>query len=299
MRHHSISLTIAMTIMLTALISCDKTHNQVIEFLTQLQTAHQNGDKEMIAQLYPAAADADSLVIKFDPKTVKISPKSGDTMTVDLDDGTDLVLVWQATGSLQAVASHGLFAYPAARQDFAQKTGQYKPSLNDVENAQRMADTLFSTWMQSKIDEKLNSLVKITNSSVSKKHISDQWTATENDKCYYTVTVANNTDHEIGGNDYTISVKELWDEWTDGWEDGSSKDSIRPKSASKILTGKPIPANWTVNYAWERTFEGTHHSGSTNYRLQSTLNYTPNHTISSLYDFTGNEYEEYLTTKNK
>lgn len=125
MRHHSISLTIAMTIMLTALISCDKTHDQVIEFLTQLQTAHQNGDKEMIAQLYPAAADADSLVIKFNPKTVKISPKSSDTMTVDLEDGTDLVLVWQATGSLQAVASHGLFAYPAACQDLAQKTGQY------------------------------------------------------------------------------------------------------------------------------------------------------------------------------
>ena len=296
MKYQSFLLTIAMTVMLSALSSCDKTHDQVIEFLTQLQTAQQSGDKGMIAQLYPAAAGADSLSIKFNPETMKVESATGDTITAELDDGTNLVLVRQANGSLQAVASHGLFAYPADRLDLAQKTGQYKPSLNDAENAQRMTDTLFTKWMQPKIDEKLNSLVKITKSTL--KITDDYYTRTR--FVHYIVSVTNNTDYEIGANEYTISVNELSDYWFDEYRCyGTGGIDRKTERKSKTLTGKPIPAKGTASYAWTRSFEELSFSGYDNFRIQCTLNYTPSQAISSLCDFTGNEYEEYLTTKDR
>lgn len=280
MRHHSISLTIAMTIMLTALISCDKTHDQVIEFLTQLQTAHQNGDKEMIAQLYPAAAEADSMVINFDPKTVKIRPDSGDTLTADLDDGTDLVLVWQATGSLQAVASHGLFAYPADRLDLAKKTGQYKPSLNDAENAQRMADKEFTDKLYEKVMKQVKKQI-----TVSEEIVQDNFEGCK----LWQITIRNGTDMELAAKDYNINIKET--SVNNIWEEMRAVEEVRAQTS---IPGQTIAPKGTIQIMHK---DG---GGAGCVSIYANLIYNlSKEKVMSTYHFTGNEYEEYLATKNK
>ena len=280
MKYQSFLLTIAMTVMLSALSSCDKSHDQVIEFLTQLQTAQQSGDKGMIAQLYPAAAEADSLSIKFNPETMKVESATSDTLTAELDDGTNLVLVRQANGSLQAVASHGLFAYPADRLDLAQKTGQYKPSLNDAENAQRMTDKEFTDKLYEKVMKQVKKQI-----TVSEEIVQDNFEGCK----LWQITIRNGTDMELAAKDYNINIKET--SVINIWEEMRAVEEVR---AQTTIPGQTIAPKGTIQIMHK---DG---GGAGCVSIYANLIYNlSKEKVMSTYHFTGNEYEEYLATKNK
>lgn len=269
--------------MLVAMSSCDKTDEQVNDFLTQLQAAQQSGDIDRIAQLYPAAAEADSLVINFNPETIKTTHANGDTLIVTLGEGIDLALVKGENGALQGVSSHGLFAYPADQLQFAQKTGQFNASLNDVENAQRMGDTLFVKYLTSKISENVIVDLKAKVTIVKSVCYKYDW---DNFKGLCTVVISNQSSRQIEGNEYEVKA-DLYDISGDAAFGGS-----RVYCGSRKLTGKPIPANNQVSYSFSYNVGG--------YPLDpvSTISIHPNlMNLLSDYQPTGHEYEEYLKNK--
>lgn len=290
-------LSIVVLLSLLFLTSCDK-NKEVRQFAIDFAAAVQSGNKSEITKMYPDAAKADSLSFAFDAEKAEIETLDDGSIKIALSDDIDIILAKNdGDGNLKVKASHGVFAYPSDRLELAKKSGQWKDGLNDIEQTERLADTLFLRWMQAKMVESMKSLVKITNSSVSSKHVSNYNIASEEERCSYTVTVANNTDQEIEGNDYTISVKETWYLWKDGWEDMSFRETKHPESSTKTLTGKPIPAKGTATYTWNETFAGSHHFGYSNFGVQSTLNYTPKQSDFN-FKYTGKEYEEYLSQKS-
>lgn len=287
-----ISSFIPMVLALLLFSAC-KNYDDVKQFMAELSAAIEKNDTASIEKMYPDAVKADSLVLTFDAEKAQMETNDDGSIKVDLGEGKDIIVMKnEGDGSMTVKSSHGIFAYPADKLTLGKKAGQYADSLDDKSNAERMADTLFVGWLQGKILESMKSLVKITKSEVSVKNQPRGYTI-----CSYTVTVANETDQEIGGNDYTVTAKETWTAWDDGWLDATFVETKRPSSSSKALTGKTIPAKGSATYTWNRTFDnGARHSGFTNFGIQSTINYTPSQSSPS-YKFTGKEYEEYRSQK--
>ena len=275
------------------LFSACNNYADVKQFMAELSAAIEKNDTAAIKKMYPDAAKADSLALAFDAEKAQMETNDDGSIKIDLGEGKDITVIKnEGDDGMKVKSSHGVFAYPADKLTLGKKTGQYADSLDDKRNAERMADTLFVGWLQGKILESMKSLVKTTKSDVSVKGPLGVYTI-----CSYTVTVANETDQEIGGNDYTVTAKETWTVWDDGWWDASFVQTKRPSSSIKTLTGKPIPAKGSATYTWNRTFDnGGRHTGFTDFGIQSTINYTPSQSSPS-YKYTGKEYEEYLKTK--
>jgi len=290
--------TIFLVPMILALLlfsACNK-NAEVKQFAADFAEKVSKNQVDSVRALYPDAAKCDSFSLAFNADSIQVAETETAGLYKVTMGNADFTVQKTEDGKMTVKESHGLFAYPADRMDLAKKTGQWNSSITDLEFSKRMEDTMFPSWIQSKMADAMKSLVKITKSNVSKKHISDYWTSSEKDVCTYTIEVSNETDQEIGGNDYTISAIETWKYFEDGWADLSFRETTKRQSSSKMLTGKPIPAKGSVTYSWNRSFEGSHHFGYKDFDVNATVNFTSNK-ASFGYKFTGKEYEEYQNSK--
>lgn len=290
--------TITLVPMILALLlfsACNK-NAEVKQFAADFAEKVSKNQVDSVRALYPDAAKCDSFSLAFNADSIQVAETETAGLYKVTMGNADFTVQKTEDGKMTVKESHGLFAYPADRMDLAKKTGQWNSSITDLEFSKRMEDTMFPSWIQSKMADAMKSLVKITKSNVSKKHISDYWTSSEKDVCTYTIEVSNETDQEIGGNDYTISAIETWKYFEDGWADLSFRETTKRQSSSKMLTGKPIPAKGSVTYSWNRSFEGSHHFGYKDFDVNATVNFTSNK-ASFGYKFTGKEYEEYQNSK--
>lgn len=277
-------------------------NGEVKELVERLSAAVTKGDSLTVRSLYPNAQQADSLslVCNIDSLQIeetdngwKVSAKEGLSLLVERDKSTD---------SLYVKESYGIFAYPQKRLALAKGTGWYDTSLNDLTNAERMADTLFVNWLKEKAVKWVKDQVKITKSAVRKGKEKSGYPEIPvvNFDTFCTVEVSNQSDNEIAGDAYSVYAREKWNsfEW---WPDTSSK--LYPESGKlHTLTGKPIPAKGSVTYSWKgEGGYGMAHSGTTDYRLDSSLTFTSRLAATALdaYTPTGNEYQEYLAEKGK
>ena len=275
------------------LTACDK-NAEVKQFVNELATAVSTNDKVAIEKMYPDATKADSLSLTFDADKAQIEELEGGGWKVDLSEGKDIIIVKsEADGTFSVKESHGMFAYPDKRITFACGTGQYDASLTDVENAERMADTLFMAWMQNKAIESQKALVKVTESSVD-----EQWDNPDFKEGFpqipiiFTVVVSNETDEEICSDEYSVFA-EITSVWIEKCAYEVTKSS--PYSTLKTLRGKNIPAKGTATITWKKMIDmsGSGHEGD--FAMQCTLNYSPKKTPSlDSYLPTGHEYKEYL-----
>lgn len=290
--------TIFLVPMILALLlfsACNK-NAEVKQFAADFAEKVSKNQVDSVRALYPDAAKCDSFSLAFNADSIQVAETETAGLYKVTMGNANFTVQKTEDGKMTVKESHGLFAYPADRMDLAKKTGQWNSSITDLEFSKRMEDTMFPSWIQSKMADAMKSLVKITKSNVSKKHISDYWTSSEKDVCTYTIEVSNETDQEIGGNDYTISAIETWKYFEDGWADLSFRETTKRQSSSKMLTGKPIPPKGSVTYSWNRSFEGSHHFGYKDFDVNATVNFTSNK-ASFGYKFTGKEYEEYQNSK--
>lgn len=290
--------TITLVPMILALLlfsACNK-NAEVKQFAADFAEKVSKNQVDSVRALYPDAAKCDSFALAFNADSIQVAETETAGLYKVTMGNANFTVQKTEDGKMTVKESHGLFAYPADRMDLAKKTGQWNSSITDLEFSKRMEDTMFPSWIQSKMADAMKSLVKITKSNVSKKHISDYWTSSEKDVCTYTIEVSNETDQEIGGNDYTISAIETWKYFEDGWADLSFRETTKRQSSSKMLTGKPIPPKGSVTYSWNRSFEGSHHFGYKDFDVNATVNFTSNK-ASFGYKFTGKEYEEYQNSK--
>lgn len=290
------AITLVPMILALLLFSACNKNAEVKQFAADFAEKVSKNQVDSVRALYPDAAKCDSFALAFNADSIQVAETETAGLYKVTMGNANFTVQKTEDGKMTVKESHGLFAYPADRMDLAKKTGQWNSSITDLEFSKRMEDTMFPSWIQSKMADAMKSLVKITKSNVSKKHISDYWTSSEKDVCTYTIEVSNETDQEIGGNDYTISAIETWKYYEDGWADLSFRETTKRQSSSKMLTGKPIPAKGSVTYSWNRSFEGSHHFGYKDFDVNATVNFTSNKT-SFGYKFTGKEYEEYQNSK--
>ena len=259
--------------------ACDK-NAEVKQFMTDFSTAVANQDMATIEKMYPEAAEADSLAFVFDAEKAQIETLDDGSVKIVLDEGQDITLQkGEGDEGLKIKESHGVFVYPQDRMDFALKTGWYDKSLDDVENADRLADTLFVKYLNDKIAgtviADLKSKVKITKSVYTDSGI----------RTSYLVVVSNQSNRQIEGDEYVV-ISKIYT--TVGF--GFSRNTI--SLGSQTLTGKPIPAHGQVSYTFS-TEDGVEPENPV-----STISINPRiENVLADYEPTGKEYEDYLNQK--
>ena len=267
---------VSMAVAVLMFCACDK-NAEVKQFMTDFSTAVANKDKAAIEKMYPDASKADSLALAFDAEKAQMEALDDGSIKIVLGEGKDIILVKnESDGTLKIQTSHGVFVYPQERMDFALKTGWYDKTLDDIKNADRLADTLFVKYLNDKIAgaviADLKSKVKVTKS-----------VATQRSFC--TVIVSNQNNRQIEGNEYVITAK-LYEYFGGNY-------GHKEYAGSRTLTGKPIPANGQAIYS----ISGY---GAGGYPEDPVCTISVNPKIENVfadYQFTGKEYEEYLSQK--
>ncbi len=262
------------------------------------------GDRQTISNLYPDAATADSLNFSYDEKSLQVIENNENEWKVTGFGDKELIIAKnEADKTLYIKESHGVFAYPDTLFTMAKGTGWYDKNLNDKQNAERLSDKDFISWMNKKALKELKNKVKITKATSTKGpgYTPEDIPATSGDtNC--TVIVTNNIDFDLSGNEYKIQAQEKWNYWTN-WETPDMNGLKYPcEGKVKYLSGKPIPANGSVTFSWKGNgYCEMAHSGDIDFKLTASITFTPQFekSVMKAYHFTGKEYEEYIAEKGK
>ena len=272
---------IPMVLALLLFCACDK-YADVKQFMTDLSAAIEKNDTAAIEKMYPDATKADSLVLTFDAEKAQIVANDDGSIKIDLGEGKDItILKNEGDDGMKVKSSHGLFAYPAQQLAFAKSLGQFVDSLDDISNAERLADKEFADYLNQKIKNQLNEALKIV--STQKGDYQEGVAGEDGPKSptSVTVTIENTTNKTIPGNAYRVlmTVKDYDDEF--GWEHTNT-----PSWPGKdIKPGERQSFKYGPSYYFIKSSSAKIQMLNTGEDLMS--DYTP----------TGNEYAEYLSSK--
>jgi hypothetical protein len=240
---------------------------------------------DSVKTLYPELAICDSFALSFTADSIGvIKSEEGKVFTVKFSSKADMTVVKDEDGKLTIKESHGLVAYPAAKLKFAKGTGWFDKTLNDAQNAERLADTLFENMVKSKILDDIKTKVKIKVKSAN--------FGSDYSKVICKIVVANESDLEISGDAYSVRSSlfpffKAIDINSEGFYGDTPSDS-------RTLTGKAIPPHGTAEYTYTTEVFSIYIPGDLRCKLM--LN-TSHIDIMSIFKPTGKEYEEYLKAK--
>ncbi len=287
--------------------SHSKEDQEVRLFAEELSSAITTGDTTILTRIFPNAAKADSLALKYTTDSLQ-AETHGDTLVIRFSQDVSLVALKDANGKFRVVGSHGLFAYPDSILKLAKSTGWYDVNLDDTLNAVRMTDNYFMDWLKDKISNDTKNNLKIVKSVFSAKSKIGSHAKTY--QC--NVTIKNEGDRDITENEYNIIVRETGNDCcypSEGYDGIIMTPYIK---ILKTLTGKAIPAKETVSFSWvddekERSTgdydDDGYYFGKSYYwkdrkSLQCTITSQLNAgKLFASYHPTGKEYTEYLASK--
>ena len=263
-------------------------NNEVKTFVEKFTTAIETKDNISILSMYPDARLADSLSLKIDPNNISIT-KDDEQWFISLGANRSIVVAKKMSDkSLYIKESHGIFEYPERKLKLAKNTGWYDAKLNDAQNAERLSDEAFITWLKNHIISKVKSNVVFIKNTID---IDYDYNKAVNVYCHgcdyictHRVVISNKNNFEIPSSDYYISIISDDDDYYDEY-----------KKNKKKVEGKTIPANGTVSYSWK----DIHFSGTWDYKDKAILIYNPSvDNILDVLRYSGTEYTEYLTEKS-
>ena len=261
--------------------SCGNTpEEQVKQFAADFATKVSKNQKDSLAAVWPDVAKADSLALTFNADSIVVEPTQTPGQYKVTFGDADMLVTLTEDGKMTVGETHGLFAWPAKSYDLAKNTGQWKEGLNDIEQAERMNDTLFVKYLNDKIAGEiiadLKSKVRVTKSTIT-NHDLDNLRATG------IVVVSNQSNRQLEGNEYVV-IARLYD--VTGFF--GTKEFL----GNRKLTGKAIPANGQVTYSFSYSL------GAWPVDPECSISINPNiENVMEGYQPTGKEYEEYLATK--
>ena len=265
-----------------ALASCNDPMKEAQQkaqlFADEFSKAVTAGDTTTIYSIYPDAAKADSLAQNFVADSMKMEPNATvDTLLIKFSPEVTVTAVKEAEGKFRVIASRGLFAYPPERLAYAKSTGQFADSLDDIKNAERMADKEFDDFLTQKLKSQLNGALKI----VAKK--GGDFAEGEGgfmQPMSMTATIENTSEITIPGSAYRVLITSTGWDW----------DRLMDITKTHPLPGKDINPGEKQSFKFKESFVP--------FKLDAKLQmlntgddllsgYTPN----------GKEYEEYLKSK--
>ena len=274
---------IPMVLALLLFCACDK-YADVKQFMTDLSAAIEKNDTAAIQKMYPDAAKADSLVLAFDAEKAQIVANDDGSFKIDLGEGKYItILKNEGDDGMKVKSSYGLFAYPEQQLAFAKKTGQFVDSLDDISNAERLADKEFTDFLNLKIKSQQDNALKVV--SVKKGDFVEGLGGPEfGNVCAtsVTVTIENTTDKTIPGNAYRVIMTiHEYDEEFVGWD----------FNRTYPYNGKDIKPGEKQSFKYQSK-NLTIESGKAKIQMLNT-----GEDLVSDYTPTGNEYAEYLSSK--
>lgn len=260
----------------TLLCSCNKSESEIKDFVQKFAQSVQDGNFNEITSAYPSANEIDSLSIEFVAESMKIvEDKNSGTFLVQLNDDQDLSISRAENGSMQITQSHGLAAYDKSLLDFAHKTGQYKTDLDDVENAMRMKDTGFKSWLISSFAKEVKDKLKIKGGL---KVLKESETTYEMDGIV-AATIENSNNFTVNGQDYKVI-----------FDGGLQVQGVFNKE-STTEAGKDINAGKSVTI--KTRFNCWHYRDKAKIHLKI----NDEQVFNKYFIPTGDEYEKYLSQK--
>ena len=182
-------------------------------------------------------------------------------------------------GQITVVSSKGLFAFPYDRIHIAQMTGMWDESLTDAQAAKRMKDEGFFEYLEQQIKKKTSNIISLG----------------PNDQFKYEGKrfVINNTDQPIEAGDYVVYTEEYWCYEGPNANYATGDWDFQYDSEKKTLTGKAIPPHGRVGYD---------HFGGSGAGVSVTgisLRIPKEELQQRFAPYTGNEYNEYLQSRNQ
>ena len=273
---------------------------EVREFVEQFAKAVETGDSMAVQTMYPDAIKADSLYSNIDINNLKINKTDGNWKVMDLvNDIIILITKNDNNDSLHIEKSWGLFAYPEETLTLAKGTGWYGSNLTDKQNAERLSDKDFVSWLNKKAIQDKKDNVIITKAT-STKVKNEEWWGGESGETHCTVIINNNNNFDVSGNEYKIQAREKYRYWQRDFDTFEESEETAYGDV-KILSGKLIPANSSISFFWKGIgYLDTSHYINDKFKLDASITFTPQFEKSAMdnYQPTGKEYEEYLAEKN-
>ncbi|MBR4389351.1 MAG: hypothetical protein IKT00_09265 [Prevotella sp.] len=240
----------------------------------RFSTAVANNDQNTIVHLYPDAVKANGITLNYNRDSLRIEGNEHETeYLVTFAPNVWAKVVTDQNDSLIIKESKGLFSYPESKLKFAKDTGWYDENLNDVENAERLADEGFPDYLLKAFNASVKSGLKIIKTGTwGDDYYEGEWVSSKG----VTFVVQNSSPYNVPGSAYNILYKEGY------WGGGSMERETVP--------GQDVMAGQSVTLKTNRL-------GSS---MESETGQTLNISDLSMDDFlsqfkpVGNEYEQYL-----
>ena len=233
--------------------------------------------KDSLTAIWPDVVKADSLALAFAADSISVEPtQTAGQYKVNFGNA-DMLVTMAEDGKMTVGETHGIYAWPTEDIDFAKKTGQWKDGLNDLELAERMGDKEFKTLVTADFSKKMQDALKAEKKIIM---IKDQVNPPE--PGIMAAIIHNNSDIAFSASDYNVVFRYC-----------DLHDMMTERYSFETKPGKDIPANGTVQVACDFTGRYFPQSASVKMKLSN------EQLAAKYFKPTGNEYEEYLKTKEK
>lgn len=231
-------------------------------------------DLKSLRTVYPDAAKADSLTLKWNEDSLEIEETNAkDTYLVKFGNGADMTILKDKNGNIKVKESHNLFAFDPQFLAFAKKTGQWQAGLSDGKQADRMKDRGLAQYLLDKFNRDLKNGLRIVDTGTyGDDYYEGEWIRADG----VTFDVKNSTDFNVPGGAYSIIYKVGY------WGGGSMSQETVP--------GKDIAPNVTVTLKTKK-LGVTMEDDSSQSLIVKGLSMEE---FMALYQPVGNEYEEYV-----
>ena len=146
-------------------MSCSDDKDEVRQFAINFAEMVSKNQVDSIRALYPGAEKIDSFALNFNPDSVKVEEtETAGTFILHLSTDATATAVKGEDGKMTIQDSRGLSAYQESKMSLAKATGWFDGSLNDAQNAERLADEQFVEYCERIIMEGVKSKVRIAKS---------------------------------------------------------------------------------------------------------------------------------------
>ena len=231
---------------------------------------------------FPEILKADSLVdlSRVTPEGISVTETGPGFFDIQLSPDTKLTVKRSEEGRIQVMESHGVFAFPSEKMEFARNTGMLADSVSDITLQERIADEAFVEWLKDKTFENAGGSVTLTPGKKSVKWRMDAECAVVT----MPVTLTNNGSSPVSGANYKI----LYTEEYETCSDGSSPNGFSQHSQKGVDLGPGESKSVTLRLPCAINIRNPRIQFSATKESYFKDNFKP----------TGHEYQEYQSAKS-
>lgn len=246
----------------------DSPERPIMEFAGWFAEKASNNELDSLKDIYTDVSLADSVSLNLDSIDIE-KTDSPDIYIVKFSKNQSIKVVTDADGKIRVIESHGVFAYPEVREQLARLGGMWDENLNDVDMAQRMKDDGYFDFVTEKVNSTASNVIGVGSvSAVGNGALAQQ--------------IVNKTDRQIWGSDYVVKIRQ------------THYRSENPDSVNyTFLDGKDIAPKGSVTFNLTQADAGDEVVDGINFVL------TNKEQVERFVHLTGNEYREYLASKDK